>query len=39
LVYAAGAHGYRFKPGHPAPSMTYRGGLTVLPGPGQLVNL
>ena len=31
--------GYRFKPGHPAPSSTCRDGLTALPGPGQLVDL
>jgi hypothetical protein len=31
--------GYQFKPGHPAPSMTCREGLTALPGHGQLVNL
>ena len=30
---------YRFKPGHPAPSMTCREGLTALPGQRQLVNL
>jgi hypothetical protein len=32
-------NGYRFKPGHPAPSITCRDGLTALPGHGQLVDL
>jgi transposase len=31
--------GYPFSPGHFAPSITYRNGLTALPGPGQLVDL
>jgi tellurite resistance protein TerC len=31
--------GYRFKPGHPAASMTCREGLTALPGHRQLVDL
>jgi class 3 adenylate cyclase len=31
--------GHRFKPGHPAPSMTCRCGLTALPGQGQRVDL
>src|SRR5262249_55240286 len=31
--------GYPRKAGHPAPSITYREGLTTLPGHGQLVNL
>jgi hypothetical protein len=31
--------GHRFKPGHPAPSMTCRYGLTALPGQGQRVDL
>ena len=31
--------GYPLKPGHPAPSITCREGLTTLPGHGQLVDL
>jgi hypothetical protein len=31
--------GHRFKPGHPAPSITCRCGLTALPGQGQRVDL
>jgi hypothetical protein len=31
--------GHPFNAGHPAPSMTCRDGLTVLPGHGQLIDL
>jgi hypothetical protein len=38
-VVAQEFFGYRFKPGHRAPSMTCREDLARLPGHGQLVDL
>jgi hypothetical protein len=37
--FSVNTMGHRFKPGHPAPSITCRYGLTALPGQGQRVDL